>query len=85
VTGAMNRASAVGAIAGYVFALVLLLLAIGIGVISARTDTPTQTHVVPPTQARLPASPSFDLIIWRANRLRHLARTQRLGLYHSAK
>jgi hypothetical protein len=52
VTGAMNRASAVGAIAGYVFALVLLLLAIGIGVISARTDTPTQTHVVPPTQAR---------------------------------
>jgi hypothetical protein len=48
----MNRASAVGAIAGYVCALVLLLLAIGVGVMSARTATPTQTHLVPTTQAR---------------------------------
>jgi hypothetical protein len=39
----MKRASIVGAVAGYVFALVLLLLAIGIGVISARTDPSTQT------------------------------------------
>ena len=47
----MNRASAVGAIAGYVFGLVLLLVAIGIGVISARMGTPTQTHVASTTQA----------------------------------
>jgi hypothetical protein len=55
----VNRASAVGAIAGYVFALVLLLLAIGLGVMSARTSTPTQTHVVPPTQARVAGIAQF--------------------------
>jgi hypothetical protein len=87
VTGvpSVNRASIPGAVAGYVFALVLLLPAVGIGVVSARTGTPAQTHVVPTTQARAAGAAQFDLIIWRANRRRHLARTRRLGLYHSAK
>jgi hypothetical protein len=48
----MNRASAVAAVAGYVLSLVLLLLAIGIGVMSARPGTPTHTQVVSTTQAR---------------------------------
>jgi hypothetical protein len=48
----MNRASAVAAIAGYVLSLVLVLLAIGIGVMSARPGTPTHTQVVSTTQAR---------------------------------
>jgi hypothetical protein len=39
-----------------------LLLAIGIGVMSARTATPTQTHVVPATQARAADVAHFDLI-----------------------
>jgi len=39
----MKRASVFGAVAGYMFALVLLLVAVGIGVISARPGASTQT------------------------------------------